>query len=201
MARWDPGTEERLRRAALELYGEHGYENVTVTEIAERAGITRRSYFRYFPDKREVLFAGSERLPVAIREAVLAADATASPMAAVLDALDEVGARLVEQIDHTAERRAVLASSPELQERERTKLAAVTAAIQDALRERDVEAGRASLVARIATVTFQSAFERWVEAGGREDFTSCLHAVAASLRDALGVHPEPAVRRRDRSAG
>ncbi|MEK8169354.1 helix-turn-helix domain-containing protein [Streptomyces sp. M19] len=62
MARWDPGAEERLKRAALELYLEHGYDSVTVTDIAERAGLTRRSYFRYFPDKREVLFAGSERL-------------------------------------------------------------------------------------------------------------------------------------------
>lgn len=77
MARWDPGTEERLTKAALELYREHGYDSVTVTRIAERAGITRRSYFRYFPDKREVLFAGSERLPAAAADAVLAADRSA----------------------------------------------------------------------------------------------------------------------------
>ena len=74
MVRWDPGTEERLRRAALELFAEHGYDEVTVTQIAERAGITRRSYFRYFPDKREVLFGGSDQLPVALAEAIRAVD-------------------------------------------------------------------------------------------------------------------------------
>src|SRR4051795_5612038 len=87
MARWDPGAEERLKRAALELYLERGYDNVTVTQIAERAGLTRRSYFRYFPDKREVLFAGSERLPPILEEAVMAADEDAAPLAAVLEAI------------------------------------------------------------------------------------------------------------------
>lgn len=79
MSRWDPGTEERLKKAALELCGEHGYDSVTVSQIAERAGITRRSYFRYFPDKREVLFAGSEQLPVAVAAAVLDAEKGLSP--------------------------------------------------------------------------------------------------------------------------
>jgi AcrR family transcriptional regulator len=185
MARWDPGTEERLTRAALELYTEHGYDNVTVTQIAERAGITRRSYFRYFPDKREVLFAGSERLPAVIREAVLDARPAASPMSAALEALAQVGATLVEHIGRTAERRAVIASSPELQERERTKLAAVTSAIHDALRQRGVGDDCAKLVAQIATIASQTAIDRWADSHGRKDFAACLHAVAASLRDVL----------------
>ncbi|MGH3097061.1 MAG: TetR/AcrR family transcriptional regulator [Streptosporangiales bacterium] len=185
MARWDPGTEERLTQAALGLYAEHGYDNVTVTQIAERAGITRRSYFRYFPDKREVLFAGSQRLPAAIGEAVLAARETTSPLSAALDALAQVGTLLVEHIDHTAERRTVIESSPELQERERTKLAAITSAIQDALQQRNVERSSASLAAQIATVAFQNAFDRWVDAYGQKDFAACLHAVATSLRDAV----------------
>ncbi|MBZ6232021.1 TetR/AcrR family transcriptional regulator [Streptomyces olivaceus] len=192
MARWDPGTEERLTRAALELYTEHGYDNVTVTQIAERAGITRRSYFRYFPDKREVLFAGSERLPAAIHEAVLDARPAASPLSATLEALAQVGGTLVEHLDRTAERRAVIASSPELQERERTKSAAVTGAIHDALLRRGVDDGSAKvdeesagLVAQIATIALQNAFDRWIDAHGRKDFASCLHTVAASLRDTL----------------
>ncbi|WP_314177924.1 TetR/AcrR family transcriptional regulator [Streptomyces winkii] len=185
MARWDPGTAERLTQAALELYTEHGYDNVTVTQIAERAGITRRSYFRYFPDKREVLFAGSERLPAAIREAVLDARQTGSPLSATLEALAQVGTALVEHIDRTAERRAVIASSPELQERERTKLAAVTSAIQDALLQRGVDVNSAKLVAQIATIASQNAFDRWTDARGQKDFATCLHTVAASLRDTL----------------
>ncbi|MEU3662459.1 helix-turn-helix domain-containing protein [Streptomyces sp. NPDC032940] len=185
MARWDPGTAERLTQAALELYTEHGYDNVTVTQIAERAGITRRSYFRYFPDKREVLFAGSERLPAAVRAAVLDAHPAASPLSAALEALTHVGAALAEHVDRTAERRAVIASSPELQERERTKLAAVTSAIQDALLQRGVDDDSAKLAAQVATVASQNALDRWAEGYGEKDFATCLHAVVVSLRDVL----------------
>ncbi|WNM36138.1 helix-turn-helix domain-containing protein [Streptomyces sp. Li-HN-5-11] len=185
MARWDPGTEKRLIKAALELYAEHGYDNVTVTRIAEHAGITRRSYFRYFPDKREVLFAGSERLPAAIEQAVLAAAETSSPLSTALDALAGVGARLVEHVTNVAERRAVINASAELQERERTKVAAVTAAIRTGLEQRGTETGRAHLVAQIATVVFQNAFDQWAGADGHTDFVTCLQAAAASLRDAV----------------
>lgn len=185
MARWDPGAEERLKRAAIELYLERGYDNVTVTHIAERAGLTRRSYFRYFPDKREVLFAGSERLPPALAEAVLTADPNAAPLAAALDALARVGAQLVEQVDDVTERQAVIDASPELQERERTKAAAITGAIRDALKQRQVNAGTAELVAQLATVAFQNAFRHWIETTGHASFDSCLHTATDELRAAL----------------
>lgn len=184
MARWDPGTEQRLRKAALELFREHGYDDVTITQIAERAGITRRTFFRYFPDKREVLFAGSERLPAALAEAILAAGAT-DPLTAVLDALREVGTQLVELADHVAERRAVIAASAELQERERSKHAAATAAMADALRQRGVAPATAKLAAQLGAVTFQNAFDRWVDARGRDDFATCLDEVAKALRDVV----------------
>lgn len=185
MARWDPGAEQRLRRAALELYLEHGYENVTVTQIAERAGLTRRSYFRYFPDKREVLFAGSHLLPAALTEAVLATAPDTSPLTAVLQALSQVGTRITDQAEGAAERRSVIEASPELQERERTKTAAVTEAIRTALLQRHVPPETAALVAQLATVTFQNAFRRWIDAGGRADFTDCLDTVAEELRTAV----------------
>jgi len=185
MARWDPGTAERLTQAALELYTEHGYDNVTVTQIAERAGITRRSYFRYFADKREVLFAGSERLPAALRAAVVDAHPAASPLYAALEALTQVGTALAEHIDRTAARRAVIAASPELQERERTKLAMVTSAIEEALLQRGVDGEKAELAARLATVASQSALDRWAAGRGENDFETCLQAVVTSLRELL----------------
>jgi AcrR family transcriptional regulator len=191
VARWDPGTEQRLTKAALELFREHGYDDVTVAQIAERAGITRRTFFRYFPDKREVLFAGSERLPTAVAEAVLAADPAVAALPAAFAALRAVGTQLVELVDHVAERRAVIAASAELQERERTKMAAVTSAVDDALRQRDVAPGTARLVAQLAVVAFQNAFDRWVDAGGRDDFAACVEAVVTSLRDALAEDPPP----------
>jgi AcrR family transcriptional regulator len=190
MARWDPGADDRLRQAALELYLEHGFDNVTVTQIAERAGLTRRSFFRYFPDKREVLFAGSERMPAAVAEAVLAADETASPLAAALEALAGVGAQLVEHIDHAAQRRAVIDASTELQERERTKLAAIATAIAEALLRRQVEPSTAKLLAQVGTVIFQNAFEHWIDADGRTSFASCLRAVAATLQETFTADAE-----------
>jgi AcrR family transcriptional regulator len=185
VARWDPGTEERLIKAALGLFTDRGYDNVTVAQIAERAGITRRSYFRYFPDKREVLFAGSDRLPLEVHRAVLADDKTASPLAAVLNALAHVGTHLVEHVAHSAERRAVIEASAELAERERTKLAAVATAIYEALVERQVETRTATLVAQLATITFKNAFDDWIDAHESRDFASCLHAVAEQVRDTL----------------
>jgi AcrR family transcriptional regulator len=187
VARWDPGAQERLTSAALDLYLERGYDHVTVADIAERAGLTRRSYFRYFPDKREVLFAGSERLPAALREAVLAADPAAPPLAAVLDACDRFGSQITEILghDHVARRRAVIDSSAELQERERTKSAAVTAALDGALRERGTDPTTAALVAQVASVAIGLAFRRWSESDDAS-FTEGLHAVLDTLRAALG---------------
>lgn len=185
MARWDPGAEQRLRKAALELYAAHGYDAVTVNQIAEHAGLTRRSYFRYFPDKREVLFAGSERLPAAVTDAIRAVDPTVAPWPAVLSAIADIGERLAELAEDTDVRRAVIAASPELQERERTKMASVTAALRDGLEERGVPPKDAALVAQVGVAAFQNAFTCWIDGGGREPFRSCLDSVVASLRRQL----------------
>jgi AcrR family transcriptional regulator len=185
MARWDPGAEQRLRKAALELYAEHGYDAVTVNQIAEHAGLTRRSYFRYFPDKREVLFAGSERLPAAVIQALLAVDPALRPWPAVLEAAADVGERLVEIAEDSAVRRSVIAASPELQERERTKLASVTVALREGLEQRGVPPVDAALVAQLGAAVFQNAFSCWIDGGGQQDFRTCLDTVAASLRRQL----------------
>ncbi|MEQ0559433.1 helix-turn-helix domain-containing protein [Amycolatopsis sp. NEAU-NG30] len=186
MARWDPGTADRLRKAALELYAEHGYDAVTITQIAERAGITRRSYFRYFPDKREVLFAGSEQLPPAVGEAVLAAEEGESPLQTALTALAEVGTRVTQLVDPSPERRAIIAATPELRERERSKAAAITATIQDALERRGTPSGQAKMAAQVATIVFGDAFDRWIDAAGKQGFPACLETAAATLREACG---------------
>ncbi|WIX86691.1 TetR/AcrR family transcriptional regulator [Amycolatopsis sp. DG1A-15b] len=186
MARWDPGTADRLRKAALELFAEHGYDAVTITQIAERAGITRRSYFRYFPDKREVLFAGAEQLPLAVAEAVLAAEEAESPLRTALGALVEVGTRVTRLVDPSPERRAVIASSAELRERERSKGAAITAAIQDALERRGTPPELAKPAAQVAAIVFGDAFDRWIDEGGKQEFPAYLETAAATLREACG---------------
>ncbi|TDO32571.1 TetR family transcriptional regulator [Paractinoplanes brasiliensis] len=177
MARWDPGAEDRLRKAALELFREQGYDAVTVTQIAERAGLTRRSFFRYFPDKREVFFAGSDQLPPAMADAVRAAGGD------VFAAVAEVGARMVEVIDQPAERRAIIDGSTELQERERTKMAAVTAAVEGVLRERGVDAVRARLLAQTGVVVFQNAYAQWLGSG--TPFPEAVRAATTAIREAM----------------
>jgi AcrR family transcriptional regulator len=185
MARWDPDAEPRLRAAALELFQQHGFENVTAAQIAERAGLARRSFFRYFPDKREVLFAGSEQLPAAIAEAFAGIDSGIRPWAAVLAALDTVGARLVDVATNSVVRREIIAASPELQERERTKRAAIKDAIQAAVEDRGVDRATAALLAQMGDAVFQQAFDHWIDTAGAAPIEDCLAAAATRLHTAV----------------
>src|SRR4051812_12339952 len=108
MARWEPDGRSRLEQAALELYGEHGFENTTVAEIAARAGLTERTFFRHFADKREVLFSGAAALQEMLETAVADAPASASPMEAVAAALDVVGAMFEPRRAYSQRRQAII---------------------------------------------------------------------------------------------
>lgn len=164
MPRWDPQAAERLKASAIALFLERGYDNVTVAQIAERAGLTRRTFSRYFADKRDVLFAGSEELPAALGDAVLAADAHLCPYDALVTGLADTGARLAERVAPlAAQRRAVVAASPELQERGRTKFADISDALARALAERGTDASHARLLANVGVAIFQAGFDRWVD--------------------------------------
>jgi AcrR family transcriptional regulator len=187
MPRWDPHAEDRLREAALELFLEHGYENVTVTEITERAGLTRRSFSRYFTDKRDVLFAGSEQLPAALARRVRDADDTLSSFEALLTALVDVAGALADQAPLAAQRRAVVRASPELQERGRTKFAAVTDAVADALRDRGTAESAATLLAEVGVAVFRTAFERWTDRPDDMDLPARVREAAAELAAGLGA--------------
>ena len=185
MPRWDPCAEDRLREAALELFLEHGYENVTVAQITERAGLTRRSFSRYFTDKRDVLFAGSERLPAVLARGVRHADSTLSPFEALLTALVDVAGGRADQAPLAAQRRAVVRASPELQERGRTKFAAVTDAVADALRDRGTAESEATLLAQVGVAIFRTAFERWTDQPDDVGLPARIREAAAELAASL----------------
>ncbi|NEA40522.1 TetR/AcrR family transcriptional regulator [Streptomyces sp. SID11385] len=185
MARWEPHTKERLARAALELYGEHGYERTTVAQIAARAGLTERTYFRHFPDKREVLFDGSHSLETALGEAVAAAPADASPRAALAAGLDALGAAFEGARAHARRRQAVVAAQQELQERELIKLASLTRVLAGALRLRGVEEPRASLLAEAGAGVFKTAFTVWVGDERPEEASAEEVPLTALLREGL----------------
>src|SRR3954468_25000421 len=112
MGRWQPGASGRLREAAMELYVERGFEQTTVTDIAERAGLTARTFFRHFADKREVLFAGSAELQERLVARLESAPVRASAMQAVAAALDEAADMLGQHRAYSRQRQALLAANP-----------------------------------------------------------------------------------------
>jgi AcrR family transcriptional regulator len=181
MPRWEPQARDRLREAALELFLAHGFDNVTVAQITERAGLTRRTFSRYFADKRDVLFAGSEQLPGVLADAVGRTDPTLAPFEAMLGALTEVGDLLADQVQHAAERRAIVQASPELQERGRTKFAEATRALETALEQRGAEGATASLLAPVGAAIFWVAFDRWARQPGRESLADRIRETATEL--------------------
>jgi AcrR family transcriptional regulator len=175
MGRWEPNASSRLREAAMELYVERGYEQTTVADIAQRAGLTARTFFRYFADKREVLFAGSDALQEGLVSALDAAPASATPMAAVAAALDAAAAMLGGRRDFSRQRQAVIAVNAELQERELIKMASLSAALADGLRRRGVTDPAAGLAAEAGIAVFRVAFERWVTAPRARDLAEVIH--------------------------
>jgi AcrR family transcriptional regulator len=183
MARWEPDARGRLERAAMELFIERGYEQATVTEIASRAGLTQRTFFRHFTDKREVLFAGGPALQDLMVTAVAEAPDSAAPIDAVGAALATAGELLQERREYSGQRQAVIAANPELQERELIKLATLAAAIAGALRGRGVAGPAASLAAEAGVAVFRIAIERWHDEENRErDLPDLIRDSLAELK-------------------
>jgi AcrR family transcriptional regulator len=164
VGRWEPDARGRLASAAMELYGEHGFDNTTVEEIAARAGLTERTFFRYFADKREVLFGGAHELQEFLVAHVLDAPASLPALEAVATAYMAAGDDIFEaRRDFSRARQAIIVANVELQERELVKLATLTGALADALRRRGVADPAASLAAEAGGSAFKLGFERWVE--------------------------------------
>jgi AcrR family transcriptional regulator len=168
VTRWQPNARGRLERAALELYSERGFEQTTVAEIAERAGLTERTFFRHFADKREVLFGGAGGLQQLLVDAVAGAPGSVTPIDAVAAGLDAAAALLGERRELAVQRQSIIAANAELQERELIKLASLAAAIADVLRRRGTGDPAASLGAEAGIAVFKIAFERWVEDANRQ---------------------------------
>ncbi|MBX7552009.1 TetR family transcriptional regulator [Streptomyces sp. NPDC004232] len=165
MGRWEPDARGRLAKAALELYGERGYEQTTVAEIAKRAGLTERTFFRHYADKREVLFAGAVELENLFVTAVADAPGSAAPLDAVARGLYATAELFTDRREFACRRQAVIMGNAELHERELIKLASLSAALADTLRRRGVAEPTASLAAEAGVAVFKVAFERWIAAG------------------------------------
>ncbi len=183
MSRWAPDARERLETAALELFAERGYDETTVADIAERAGLNRATFFRHFTDKREVLFGGEDKLAVLFADGIRSAapDAgLAESLQAAFVAADSVMA--AEQRTRAAVRVRVLATNAEVQERGLLKHARIADAIGAALRDRGSDDLTARLGAELGMLAFSVGVQRWMEAADGEAFSSCAASALVELQ-------------------
>jgi AcrR family transcriptional regulator len=169
MGRWEPNARGRLERAAMELWTERGFEQTTAAEIAERAGLTKRTFFRHFADKRDVLFADSDSMRELIVKAVAETPESAAPIAAVAAGIQAAAAVLQEHQERARYLHVVIAATPELQERELAKFGEYAAAMAEALRGRGVADRAAALAAEAGLAAFKIAFGCWLDDPEQQD--------------------------------
>ncbi len=187
MPRWEPDGFERLQAAAFELFAEQGFERTTVAEIARRAGLTQRTFFNHFADKREVLFGLSSEFQQGIVGTVAACPDTLPPLDVVVHALQAVSERMFEERQAAVRRRhEIVDANPELQERELSKRAALTDAIAAALHARGVDPETALLTAGVGMLVQQTATRRWTQPAESRPLRELLSDALHSLRAIAG---------------
>jgi len=191
MPRWEPGAREKMVLAAVDLFTEQGYDATTVAQIAERAGVTKSTFFRHFPDKRELLVAGQQVLSRLLAEGIAEAPQTASPLQAVAAGLERASSAMGPVNRELGPRlKAAIAASAELQERDALKSVGLAAAMSAALKARGVPDPVAHLAGEMGVLAFKRGYARWLEAdhdpgGGLAAYTAAalgdLRAASASL--------------------
>lgn len=185
----------------MALFAERGYGKTTVGDIAERAGLTERTFFNHFTDKREVLFAGSEELVARIVDALRAAPKSVGPLDAVVAAYESTAPFFEDRRPFARRRSALIAAHPELQERELIKMMAIGSAVAEVLQQRGASATAATLAAETGSAIFRVGFEEWIRDPKDRDLTVHLRAARRQLEEVIGgrARPERAVPARRRS--
>lgn len=190
--RWEPGARERLQAAALELFAAHGFEQTTAAEIAQSVGLTERTFFRNFSDKREVLFYGQELFLQAFLDGVDSAPPDASPLEVIGSALQSAATFFPdERRPYSRTRQTVIDQNPALQERELHKLAGLATAVAEALRKRGVNEPAATLAAESGATVFGVSFAQWIRTGESRSLPDISSDVLQDLRDLTGGPTAP----------
>ncbi len=183
MSRWQPNARDRLERAAVELFIEQGFAETTVPQITARAGLTTRTFFRHFADKREALFARDDELPALVARLAADAPASLSPMMLIAYALETVAAtRLEGQRAYLRARRTVIQADEGLRERELRKLSALSDAISRGFRNRGVDELTSILAAQLAVTVFSVTISRWLDQDGAHPLSDLVHDTLRALR-------------------
>jgi len=182
MGRWEPGARERLREAALQLYATRGFDETTVADIADAVGLTERTFFRHFGDKREVLFGGQEVLERSFVAGVAGAPAAVPPLAVVASSIVAACEFFTDdRRAHSRLRQGVIAANAELRERELLKMASLAAALAAALHERGEAEPSATLSAESGVTVFRVAYEQWIREGDERALTDIVSEIFAEL--------------------
>ena len=183
MPRWEPDARERLVSAALHLFSEQGFDDTTVAEISDRAGLAKSTFFRYFPDKRDVLTAGQEILSRLFAEGISSAPAAATPLTAVASGLERAAEAMGPFNRELALRlQAVIATSTELQERSALKQVGLAAAMAGALRARGVSDSAASLAAELGVLAFKEAYTTWLTPDNHQELGELTRKALDGMR-------------------
>jgi AcrR family transcriptional regulator len=187
VSRWRPDARERLKLAALELFAEQGFAATTVPEITARAGLTTRTFFRHFADKREVLFADDAEVPAFAAQLMAEAPASAEPMTLILEGLRTVAeTRFEPRKAALRERRALVGSDEGLRERELRKRAALSEAVRAGFLARGLDSARAALLAETCVTLMTVAVAEWLDRDDDRKLYDIMLDALAALRDALG---------------
>lgn len=182
VVRWEPGTHDRLREAALELFARKGFEETTTAEIAAAAGVTERTFFRNFADKRDVLFASQEDYVGRFLAGVAAAPTDAPPLRLVAAAIESGSTFFTDELrPHSRKRQTVIDANPALKERELLKGRRLAAALGAALAERGVPEPAATLAGETGASVFHVAFTQWIEPGETRSVAEIATALIAEL--------------------
>ena len=185
MSRWKPDAEGRLTAAAITLFEQRGYDETTIAEIADAAGLTKRTFFRYFTDKREVLFKGSHELEERWVCGIRSAPADAGAMAAMSSGFDQVAELFADRHPFARMRSAIVSANPELQERELIKLQTLAGTLTSALIARGIAENPAALAGQAGVTVFHVAFARWVAQDDPATFRQLMDASLADLRSVI----------------
>lgn len=202
MPRWEHGSEQRLKQAAMELFEEQGFEDTTAVQIAKRARVTTRTFFRYFPDKEEVLFADADALHEALVEQLLQATDVTEPLRAVTRTLAGFAWEKLGPRESQHRRDAMIAANPRLLERELIKQQRLADGLRGALRRRGTDPDIAELAANTGIQVFRTAYRQWLEGNGDTDLATLTETVMSVLATIVpvarrsGTGPAPRGRRR-----
>jgi AcrR family transcriptional regulator len=182
MPRWEHGSQDRLKQAAMELFEQQGFQQTTAVEISRRARVTTRTFFRYFSDKQAILFADAEQLHEALVQRILDATDVAEPLHTVTRVLagfdwESLGSRESQRL-----RDAMIASNPDLLERDLIKQQQMADGFSEALQQRGVEAGVAELAAHVGTYVFRMSYRQWLAADvDNADLAAIVDTVMSTL--------------------